>query len=119
MKRDMDLVRKILLVLEAHDCGFAPSKFSVEGFSDEQVGYHVYLMHQAALLHAKESTFYGSSSPLAIPLSITWQGYEFLANASEEKRWLQAKSLLKGAGEGSFQIWQAVLTALVTKNLGL
>jgi hypothetical protein len=31
MKRDLDLVRKILLALEAHAHGFAPAPFTVPG----------------------------------------------------------------------------------------
>jgi hypothetical protein len=119
MKRDMDLVRKILLVLEEHPHGFAPQHLAIEGFTEDQIGYHIYLMGQANLLTVSKTTTLADTSPQAIPLSITWQGHEFLANAKEEGRWLQAKSIVKAAGEGSFQVWQSVLTSLVTKSVGL
>jgi hypothetical protein len=39
MKRDMDLVRKIALLIEEHPSGFAPTNITVEGYSHDQIGY--------------------------------------------------------------------------------
>ena len=47
MKRDMDLVRKILLECEQQESGFPPEKLEIEGYSDAQLGYHVHLMGEA------------------------------------------------------------------------
>ena len=33
MKRDMDLVRKILMAVEEHDHGFAPRDVAFDGYS--------------------------------------------------------------------------------------
>jgi hypothetical protein len=41
MKRDMDLVRQILMVMEDHEHGFAPHPFEVPGYTEEVVGYHL------------------------------------------------------------------------------
>ena len=40
MKRDMDLVRKILMVCADHEHGHAPRNLMIEGYSDEQIGHH-------------------------------------------------------------------------------
>jgi hypothetical protein len=119
MKRDMDLVRAIFIAMENHDKGFAPDVIEIPDYSEEQIGYHIYLMGQAGLLDVSDASSLDGSSPQAIPHSITWNGHEFLANAREEKNWLQAKKLMKGAGEASFHIWQAVLTKIVTQSVGL
>ena len=119
MKRDMDLVRAILITIEEHEKGFAPHNIEIQGYSEEQIGYHIYLMGQAGLLEVSDASSIGGDSPQAIPHSVTWNGHEFLANAREERNWLQAKKLMKGAGEVSFHIWQAVLTKIVTQSLGL
>lgn len=90
MKRDMDLVRKILLAMEAHEAGFAPQNFSVEGYSAEHIGYHAYLMDEAGLIEAVDITHCGSPSKTAIPRSITWHGYEFLEAARNDTIWEKA-----------------------------
>ncbi len=41
MKRDMDLVREILLAIDSHEKGYAPQKMEFEGYTDEQIGYRV------------------------------------------------------------------------------
>lgn len=119
MKREMDLVRAILIAMEEHEHGFAPTALKIPGYSEEQIGYHVYLMGQAGLLDVSDVSSLDGASPQAIPHSIRWNGHEFLANAREEKNWLQAKKLMKGAGEASFHIWQPVLAKIVTQSLGL
>ena len=119
MKRDMDLVREILLGLDEHEAGYAPHEMEFEGYSDEQVGYHAYIMGQAGLLEVADASSLDGSSPRAIPISLTWAGHEFLANAREQANWLQAKKLMKGAGGASFHVWQEVLTKVVMGSLGL
>ncbi len=120
MKRDMDLVRRILLEIEAHKHGFAPSRLVFDGCDDEVVAYHVHLMGQARLLNVKT---YGSSStksPSAIPISMTWEGHEFLDAARPESIWNQAKERV-GAELASvpFEVFKALLLALAAESLGL
>jgi hypothetical protein len=119
MTRDMDLVREILLAIDGHERGYAPQQMKFEGFTDEQIGYHVYILGQAGLLEVADVSSIDGSCPRAIPINLTWAGHEFLANAREQSHWLQAKKLMKGAGEGSFQIWQSILTKVVMNSLGL
>lgn len=119
MNRDMDLVREILLAMDSHEHGYAPQSMDFDGYTDEQIGYHVYIMGQAGLLEVANASSMDGPSPKAIPLNLTWAGHEFLANAREKSHWLQAKKLMQGAGQGSFQIWQAVLAKVVMNNLGL
>jgi hypothetical protein len=119
MKRNMDLVRQILLALDEHETGYAPHDLQFEGFNEEQIGYHIYIMGQAGLLEVENVGHLDASSPSAMAMNLTWAGHEFLSNAREESNWLQAKKLMRGAGEGSFQIWQSVLTKVVMNGLSL
>jgi hypothetical protein len=98
----MDLVRDILLAMDSHKHGYAPKNMHFDGFTEEQIGYHVYIMGQAGLLEVANAGHFGASSPKAMPLNITWAGHEFLSNAREKSHWLQAKKLMEGAGQGSF-----------------
>ena len=47
MKRDMELIRKLVLALENEPTGYAPENLNIEGYTSEQVGYHAYLMIDA------------------------------------------------------------------------
>ena len=47
MKRDMDLVRQILMLMEDHEHGFAPKSPNVPGYTEEVVGYHLAVMGEA------------------------------------------------------------------------
>jgi hypothetical protein len=76
-------------------------------------------MGEAGLVNAIDVTHLGSPGPEALISSLTWQGHEFLDAAREPSRWQQAKAIVAKAGEASIQVWIAVLTDLVKKNLGL
>lgn len=119
MKRDMDLVREILLALELHPHGFAPDKLGVEGYSQDQIAYHAYIMGEAGLIEVADSTNLGSSGPEALIKNMTWEGHEFLDAAREPKRWAEAKNLLHKSGGASFKVWTVVLAELVKKSLGI
>lgn len=49
MKRDMALIRKMLLTVEAHENGYAPRDMTFEGYSEEQIGFHAKLIIDADL----------------------------------------------------------------------
>ena len=50
MKRDMDLVRKILLEASAREGACMGKNPTIEGYSDDQVAHHVCLMQQGGLV---------------------------------------------------------------------
>ncbi len=56
MKRDMALIRKMVLALEETPTGWAPDQLTFEGYTWEQIGYHAYLMIQAGLAKGSEIT---------------------------------------------------------------
>jgi hypothetical protein len=64
MKRDMDLVRKLLLYLEAHqECGPVDSReIIIDGCSDLVIGYNVKIMVLGGLIDAKNTTTFDSAS---------------------------------------------------------
>ncbi|MBR2692852.1 MAG: DUF2513 domain-containing protein [Thermoguttaceae bacterium] len=112
MKRDMDLIKAILLDLEKHCNGtfyYAPTKESVpydyDG-DDEDFRQHCRLVAQHGLAKATETR--GGISFLAL----TWDGHDFLDNSREPKVWNAAK---KAAGSFSFGIFMKVLVEVATR----
>lgn len=120
MQRDMDLVRRILIGLENGSVGPDPNNVPIDGYAQDQIGYHVFIMMEAGLVHGEMVASPGCGQlPQASPYSLTWNGHEFLDSAREESRWNQARQLLNKVGGASIQIWIAVLTDLVKRNLDL
>ena len=120
MKRDMDLVRKILLWLEDHKKGYPyiinDRELSIDEYSREEIIYHVYLMHQAELVNAnvKEIT-----APFLAELNLkgmTWKGHEFLEASRDPMRWEQAKEIISKKVSGiTFNVLFKVLESIVTQ----
>ncbi len=120
MKRDLDLIRSILLSMEANEHGIAADCPAIEGFTEEQIGYHVYLMGQAGLITVADATTLSDQSPSAIPLSITWAGHDFLDSVKDETLWKKAKSIvLKPAAGVAFDVLVAWVKAEAKQRLGL
>lgn len=94
MKRDMDLVRKIALLIEDHPSGFAPD-IVIDGYTEELIGYHIHLMGEAGLLHAADVSHSECASPIAMASSLTWEGHEFVAAARNDTVWNKSKKLIQ------------------------
>lgn len=103
MKRDMDLVRSILLALEAVPEGQdVPNPLLIEGYSEEVVGHHVYLLGQAGLLKVANFGYLSGSSEQALPLNVTWAGHDFIDTMRSQDVWEKTKQAMKEAGGGGF-----------------
>ena len=118
MKRDMDLIRKMLLAIEEDPHGFAP-KIEIQGYTREQIGYHAVLLGEAGLAKIIDMTLEESKTPEAIVERLTWAGHEFLDSARENRIWNQAKDKIAKIGGASIQIWLMILTEFIKKELGL
>jgi len=112
MKRDMDLVRKILLACEQHEHGRAPNRLQIDGYTDEEIGYHAYIMEQAGLVEACDVSHSGSHSPEAIITSLTWDGHEFLGASKDEGIWSKAKEAVGATGGMALDVLKSVLVGL-------
>jgi len=119
MKRDMDLVREILIQISDSKSGFAPDKFDIKGYTWDQIGYHCLIMAEAGLIEATNSTSQSSTSPEAVPTRLTWHGHEFIENAKNENIWRDAKGAVSKLGDVSFSVWTTVLAEVVKRNLGI
>lgn len=120
MKRDLDLIRKFLLKMEEHEHGYTPQRITLDGYTDEQVGFHIYLLGQAGLIRVADSSSMGSRSPSAIPLNLTWAGYEFLDAARDEALWKKAKEkIINPVGGVAFSILIDWLKAEARNRLGI
>jgi hypothetical protein len=97
MKRDMDLVREVLLKVEElpFDGGF--HDVAVDGRTDEEIYYHVMLLDEAGFIEAMNLTTNDGVCWKAMRL--TYSGHEFLDAARSDTVWQKAKDwTLKSTG---------------------
>lgn len=120
MKRDMDLIRKILLAVEASDSGWSPESLTIDGYSDREVGYHCLLIVEAGLCNGEETTGGHDASPNAFLDRLTWQGHEFLDAARDHTLWTRAiTACKKGATSVSFVVLVQLLHKYAAQQIGL
>lgn len=120
MKRDMDLVRAILLKavdgLKANDLSKA---LEGEGYQFEEVSYHVALLIDAGFVEGEDIRHKLSPDRQAQLTSVTWAGHEFIDSARDDDIWAKAKSALGKAGGFSLPVMQQLLTKYLSESLGL
>jgi hypothetical protein len=122
MKRDLDLVRELLLYFESKPTDEHEDEVEVEGFTKIEVDYHLLLLEDAGLLRCERLV--SSSTPSRVirvlPFSLTWKGHEFLEASREESGWRAAKEKLETAtGALSFDLLRALLIESAKKAVGL
>lgn len=108
MKRDMDLLRALLLKIEEmpFSGGHLMGEIQIPGHSDEEVCYHAQLAQDAGLIEAR---FLKPTTYFAVE-RLTYAGHEFLDLARDDTRWASAKEKVEIA-TGTLTI-EALKTAL-------
>ena len=116
MKRDMDLVRLILLEIEkSSEDPRSQVRLKIQNYTFEQVSYHIMIMHEADLIEAVDSSTMGSSS-VWYPKRLTWYGHEFLDAARNDSIWKKAK---EKASSMNFELLKELLLGLARQQLGV
>ena len=117
MKRDMGLVRELLLVIELHETGdLNKSMFGVGAHNEVKIVEHLKLMEEAGLLVV---TFYDllSGPALVNVKSITWEGYEFLETIRDPKIWKKTKITANEVGSFGIDIIKEISKGFIKTKL--
>lgn len=121
MRRDMDLVRRILLKAEesTEEQGRA-GWLKLDGYDQMTVARHVQLLKEAGLAEAHVLTGDGVAPQAALVFRLTWEGHDFLDAVRNDTVWAKTKQLLKEkGGSGSFEIIKAIAISYAKAQLGL
>jgi len=118
MKRDMDLIRTILIEMERNESPNDQAEIHADGYSDDQIVYHLKLLKEAGLIEAIDvSSFEGMAF---IPRNLTWRGHEFLEAARNEGVWQMVKDQLKDRGMSlPFSLIQDLAIKIAAEYMGL
>lgn len=118
MKRDWELVRRILNTIEELDSHLHQvSSNDFLDYDEKIVWQHIYLLEQAGLVKAQcIQPLSGARSCSATEL--TWEGHEFLDKIRSERIWSKTKKSVKEKGlELSFEVIKAAATGVIAKML--
>jgi len=99
MKRDMDLIVKLLTFFEEKAGPEHVEVPPIEGYDKATIKYHLILLHDAGLLRCEPVRSSTSERVIyVIPFDLTWQGHEFVGKIKDEKVWARIKSIVSSKG---------------------
>ena len=119
MKRDMDLVREIMLQIEALPAG-PPVLYRVGEVEDLVLLNHLEMLIDAGLVRGKISRSQGSRGDVIGISTLSWEGHEWIDLVRDPRVWDEAKTTLQeNGGALSFELTKAVATRIHRLRVGL
>jgi len=108
MKRDMDLIRELMLKLESLPMEYGDNvpippdtaAVQVDGYSFDQIAYHLDLIKQAGFIER-------SGSDLGIGImfkGLSWSGHDFVDSVRSPDVWDKTKQAASAAGGFSVEL---------------
>jgi len=128
MKRDLELVKEILLFFEKRDSDkmisvdhiMEGSELAIEGYDGRRISDHIDIMYEAGLLEGYAERAKDGRLIQVYPTRLTWEGHEFIAAARNETAWAKLKDQLKSSGSAiPFKIAQTLLLKYIEMEVGL
>lgn len=121
MKRDMDLVRKILRKIRDHEDPYGLDGIpEIEGYSGKEISYHIEILSNSGLLTASPLGEMSVEYENYFSINLTWQGQDFIDAAEDETIWKKAKdTVIKPGASFTFDILKEWLKSEVKEKLGM
>ena len=119
MRRDPDLIRKLLFHFEEKLDYTAERCPAIEGYSELDIIYHMLLLAQAGFLdHQPEWTKSRDRIVRVLGFGLTWNGHEFLEAARDDTVWQKAKArVAEKIGGMPFDIMLALLREIAKRQV--
>ncbi len=111
MRRDSDLIRSILLAVEADAHCEVLKLPSIEGYTNEAVHFHGRLLIEKGFLATHFPDRTGRQRWICVRL--TWEGYDFLDNVRDPKTWRAVKRVATKAGGWSIETLAAIAKSMI------
>lgn len=121
MKRDLSLIRGLLLNLEALNMGMygaesiSPDdpRIAVEGYDEHQIAYHLELIQERRLIEVP------SSQPMIgiVFTRLSWSGHELLDAIRDEDIWRKTKAATDEIGSLTFDLVRELAQGFIKKKL--
>ena len=122
MKRDLDLIRKLLVFFEERPHGGPIEIPPIDGYSEMEIQYHLLLLHEAGFLRCERIR--SSTDPdrviRVIPFYLTWEGQEFLQSIKDDTVWRKAKEkVVKPLASWTIVILREWLKQEIKQRIGI
>ena len=118
MKRDMELIRRVMLAVEKSKDPYELVDPKFEGHTETEISYQIALLDDAGLLHGQDRSAIGIFRWSAGAL--TWSGHEFVEAVRDEAVWKEALTIAGMTDDGVvFEILQKALMQILEKRAGL
>jgi hypothetical protein len=121
MKRDMDLIRELMLKLEAiplraggiYHIEPHHEEVRVEGYDLDTIAYHLSLIKDAGLVDS------GTLNPMVgIGFrGFTWAGHDFIDSVRDPEIWRKTEGALKQAGGFTLDFAKALAKGFIRKKI--
>lgn len=125
MKRNLDLIRDLLILAEESDGPVTDDALSASDYMRSELAYHVELMTQRGLIDGcvEYDGFHRTAMNISIS-SITWEGYDYLDAIRSDDVWHKAKAAVKkSVGEASLSVMKEacslIASSMIKKQLGM
>ena len=119
MKRDLDLVRQVLLQIEALPAG-PPAQYRTSEIDDPVLLAHFELVIAAGLVNGKIARSQGTRGDVISISGLTWEGHEWIEMVRSQTVWNEIKStLLQHGGALTYELTKAVASKLLRARLAL
>lgn len=121
MKRDMDLIRKILQIVESCESAYGLQELpEIEGYDSATVSYQIRILKDANLLEAEPIDECGRGYTDYYGTNLTWSGQDFLSATNDDTIWQKAKdTVIKPTASFTFSVLIEWLKAEAKTKLGL
>ena len=114
MKRDMELIRLILLAVEGEEA------VELNDYDEEQLSYQRWLLLDAGLALGSDISRYAGNHPAATITFLNWRGHEFIDAARSETIWNKTMATVKkNVSSVSFDLLMVLLVAYAKKQLDI
>ena len=94
MKKDMDLIREILLKIEELYVDTAIYDLTIDGYDMATVAYHCKLLHNAGYIFDYKAQYASNEIYTFAIGALTWAGNEYLEKIRDNSRWGKIKNTL-------------------------
>ncbi|WFU07524.1 DUF2513 domain-containing protein (plasmid) [Rhizobium sp. CB3171] len=121
MKRDMNLIRELLLRLEARDLPSGAVWFvdagdelmQIEGYSRQQIDQHIALIGRSGFVDT------GSSNPnYGIGFKgLTWEGHDFVDSVRDQDIWDKTQKGMKDVGGFTFDLVKDLAKGFIKQKI--
>lgn len=113
MRRDMDVVRSILLAVSDAS---GPVN-SVDGISEEDFSSHAQLLEEAGLIEAALLPQGKRVATNAVIFRLTWNGHEFADSVRDSKVWTKTKEAASAGGGFTVDLLKDLAKGFIKKQV--